>query len=136
MDHEQGCPEPDLGPSGAEHGIQVLPREVAEERVGQDSLDPRTGLESHGPRRGVVQHEQSATTGLLAHPELAHGGEGESLRRKAPGARNENEVDVDPGFLPHPLQILVVVSLLRGRDQADPVLHPPGRAPELRPERD
>ena len=80
MDHEERRPEPDLWSAGAEHGIQVLPREVAEERVGQDSLDPGAGLEAHGSRRGVVQHEQPAATGLLAHPELAHGGERESLR--------------------------------------------------------
>jgi hypothetical protein len=130
VDHEERGPEPDLGSSGAEHGIQVLPHEVAEERVRQDRLEPGSRLEPHRPRRGVVKHEQAAAAGLLTHTELAHGGEGESLRGKAPGVGRENDVDVDAGFLPYPLQILVVVPLLRGRDQADPILQPPGRTAE------
>ena len=134
MNHEEGRPESKLGPPGAEDRVQVLPHQVADERVGQDPLELGADLDPHGPGGGVVEHEQAAAAGLPAHAQLAHGGEGELLGREAARVGGEDDPNVDAGLVLYPLEILVVLPLVPGRDQVNPVVDPPRWGSERGPE--
>jgi hypothetical protein len=133
VNHVERRPDPKLSPSGPEGGIQVLSHEVAEERVRQDPLETRTDLQPHGLGSGVVEQEQAAAAGLPAYSELAHRGQGESLWGKAAGVGSEDDADVDAGLDLHPVQVLVVLPLVAGRDEADAIVHPPGPGPASEP---
>jgi len=134
MQHEERGPNPQFGSPGTEHRVQVLPHQVAEKCVGQDALELGADLDPHRSLAGIVDDEQAATARLSAHTELPHRGEGELLEGEAASIWSDDDADVDAGLALNPLEILVVLPLVTGRDEVDAVAQPSARTAERRPE--